>query len=196
MGTNDYRFLTRWRVEGTLDEVARILADAQALPRWWPAVYLDVQPIAAGDERGVGTTIELWTKGWLPYTLRWQARMTDLFSDGFRLEASGDFNGRGIWTLRQNGPYVDLVYDWKLRADKPLLRYGSWLFRPIFAANHEWAMRQGLRSLELELRRRRATTQEQRAAVPAPPQPTSATPLLATGFAAIAVLAVLARRAK
>jgi hypothetical protein len=41
------------------------------------------------------------------------------------------------------------------------------LLRPAFAANHEWAMRKGLKSLEFELRRRRGEQQ-----VPPPPGPT------------------------
>jgi hypothetical protein len=52
-------------------------------------------------------------------------------------------------------------------AEKPLLKKLSWLLRPAFAANHEWAMRKGLESLELELRRRRGELQ-----VPPPPGPT------------------------
>jgi hypothetical protein len=64
------------------------------------------------------------------------------------------------------------MYDWRIRADKPLLRYGSFVFRPIFGANHRWAMARGEESLNLELRRRRAQTEEERAAIPAPPRPT------------------------
>jgi hypothetical protein len=35
--------------------------------------------------------------------------------------------------------------------------------KPIFGANHQWAMRTGEESLKLELMRRRATTPEERA---------------------------------
>ncbi|HEY1905085.1 MAG TPA: hypothetical protein VGG91_03530 [Myxococcaceae bacterium] len=47
----------------------------------------------------------------------------------------------------------------------------SWLLRPVFAANHRWAMARGEESLALELRRRRARTDAERAAIPAPPGP-------------------------
>jgi hypothetical protein len=43
-----------------------------------------------------------------------------------------------------------------VRADKPLLRYGSWFVKPIFAANHRWAMARGEESLKRELERRHA----------------------------------------
>src|SRR4051794_28340899 len=48
--SNDYHFITHWRVEATPDEVSAILADAPGLVRWWPSVYMDVQELAPGDE--------------------------------------------------------------------------------------------------------------------------------------------------
>src|SRR5579859_3669725 len=99
LATNEYHFITHWRVPGTLAEVGEILGDAPDLARWWPSVYLQVDQLAAGDARGLGKVVDLYTKGWLPYTLRWQFQVTELYDDGFRLDATGDFVGRGIWTL-------------------------------------------------------------------------------------------------
>jgi hypothetical protein len=147
---NDYVFVTRWRVEATIEEVSEILDDALSLPRWWPSVYLEVRKLPDG-------VIDLYTKGWLPYTLHWRFRITESRQPhGFSLEAWGDLVGRGVWTLTQDGRYADVVYDWRVRADKPILRYGSFIFKPIFAANHRWAMARGEVSLKLELLRRRA----------------------------------------
>ena len=174
MASNDYHFITTWRVEGTVTEVADILNDATGLVRWWPSVYLDVQRLQRGDVYGVGSVISLYTKGWLPYTLRWQFRITEShYPHGFTLQAWGDFEGRGIWTLAQDGPKVDVTYDWKIRADKALLRRLSFIMKPIFAANHRWAMARGEESLRLELARRHATSDEERARIPAPPGPTT-----------------------
>ena len=71
MATNDYHFITRWHVPGTVEDVAQIIGDAPSLAHWWPSVYLDVQEIEPGDEHGIGKVVSLYTKGWLPYTLRW-----------------------------------------------------------------------------------------------------------------------------
>ena len=152
MPTNDYHFITRWRVQGTIEEIADILADAPGLTRWWPSVYLEVRELDPGDARGLGKQVDLYTKGWLPYTLRWQFRISEIASNGFTLQAKGDFVGRGIWTFVQDGDWVVVTYDWKIQADKPLLRYLSFLMKPIFAANHHWAMAQGERSLKLSWR--------------------------------------------
>jgi hypothetical protein len=196
MASNEYHFITHWRVQSTPEEVFEILARGSDLVRWWPSVYLGVQQLAPGDERGVGTTVSLYTKGWLPYTLRWQFRVTDTnYPHGFTLVASGDFVGRGIWTIEPDGSWVNITYDWKIEANKPMLRYGSFIFKPIFAANHRWAMAKGEESLRLELERRHARTPEELARIPAPPGPTFATaPALLGGMISGAALAVVARR--
>ena len=117
-------------------------------------MYLDVEILKAGDENGIGKLVSLHTKGWLPYTLRWQFRVTDSrYPFGFSLEASGDFDGRGVWTFEQDGASVNVTYDWEVRADKPLLRALSFLLKPVFAANHKWAMARGEESLKRELKR-------------------------------------------
>ena len=167
--TADYAFRTVWRVAGTVAEVRDVLTDGPALPRWWPAVYLGVEPVR--DAGGDG--LALFTTGWLPYTLRWTLRVDGPVTDaGFALTATGDLNGRGVWTFAQDGPEVEIVYDWRVQADKPLLRRLTWLLRPVFAANHRWAMARGEESLRLELRRRRATSEDQRRRIPPPPPPT------------------------
>lgn len=170
---SDYHFVTEWRVAGTVDEVRDVLGDAASLTQWWPAVYLEVVPVADGGPDGVGRTVDLHTKGWLPYTLRWTLTITEPLTDtGFALSASGDLAGTGVWTFRPDGPEVSIVYDWRIQAAKPLLKRLSWLLRPAFSANHVWAMGKGQESLRLELRRRRAP--DRASEVPPPPPPTFA----------------------
>jgi hypothetical protein len=191
--SNEYHFITHWHVPGTVQEVSDILSDAIDLARWWPSVYLDVTELKPGDERGVGREIGLYTKGWLPYTLRWSFRVVESRAPyGFTIEAWGDFVGRGVWTLAQDGDLVDVTYDWRIRADKPLLRRLSFLMKPLFEANHRWAMARGEESLRLELARRHATPAE-RAFIPLPPGPTttSLVPLLLAVAAALAIIAAV-----
>lgn len=160
-------------MEGTVEEVSAILEDARDLPRWWPSVYLSVEELEPNDESGTGRVVSLYTKGWLPYTLRWKFRVTESRPPhGFTLQAFGDFEGTGVWTFTQDGPFVDIIYDWRIRADKPMLKRLSFLLKPIFSANHRWAMSRGLESLRLELERRRARRPEEAAKIPEPPGPT------------------------
>jgi hypothetical protein len=154
----DYHFVTHWWVAGTVDEVSTILGDVTGWVEWWPSVYLDVRELKAAEADGTGRVLDMFTKGWLPYTLRWTITITEPVSpSGFALAAEGDFVGTGRWVFAQEGPEVAITYDWRIRAAKPLLRRLTWLMRPIFSANHLWAMARGEESLRLELRRRRGT---------------------------------------
>jgi len=155
-GANEYHFVSRWSVAGTCEEVSDVLGDPLDLPRWWPMVYLKVEELRPGGAGGVGRRVRLLTKGKLPYRLRWQFEVVESrYPHGFAIAADGDFEGAGVWTFEQRGPAVDIVFDWRIRAEKPLLRWLSFVFKPIFAANHRWAMARGEECLVRELSRRR-----------------------------------------
>jgi hypothetical protein len=112
------------------------------------------------------------SKGYLPYVLTWTSTSLEKARPHrLRLRATGDFEGEGCWTFAADGPAVTADYRWEVAAEKPLLKYFSWVFRPLFAANHNWAMRRGEESLRLELRRRAALTDEERRRVSPPPGP-------------------------
>jgi hypothetical protein len=171
--SSQYRFFTHWRFEATPEEVYRIIDDSAEFVRWWPAVWLKVEMLEPGDARGIGKVMRYTTKGWLPYILHWTGRaVAKEYPSRLVLHATGDFEGEGSWTFRADGPHVDVEYVWAIQANKPLLRYLSFLLRPIFAANHNWAMARGEESLRLELARRHAKSPAELASIPAPPQPT------------------------
>ena len=73
MAEPGFTLTTRWLVAASIEEVAAILSEPERLPEWWPAVYLAVDLLDPGDARGLGRTVAFHTRGWLPYTLRWQA---------------------------------------------------------------------------------------------------------------------------
>ncbi|WP_461165281.1 SRPBCC family protein [Arthrobacter sp. R4-81] len=188
MPGNDYDFFTVWRVPGTVDEVLAILTDAGSLPFWWPSVYLSVVPEPStggdsaegdpgqdgdGDPTGAGQRYHLHTKGWLPYTLRWTMTPEGPATrEGFALSATGDLTGTGRWSFSQDGPETVVTYRWQVSAEKPLLRRLGWLLKPVFSANHRWAMARGEESLTLELRRRRHAEAGTLDDVPPPPAAT------------------------
>lgn len=197
MASNDYRFVTHWRVFGTVEEISEVLSRPEDYPRWWPAVYLSAREVAPGNGNGEGRTVALVTTGWLPYTLDWTLRVTESRAPlGFAFEATGDLVGRGRWELESAGSAgVDVTLHWEVRADKRLIAAVSPALRPVFAANHRWAMRRGEVSLVLELARRRAATPEDRARVPFPPGPSrTALPALAAGAAAVVLIGAAVRR--
>jgi len=171
MSANNYHFIDHWRVKGSIEEVSQIITEVGQFSRWWPSVYLKMN-VKTRSETGEPLDSDAVVKGWLPYTLHLLFHVTEGRPPyGFSLDVSGDFDGHGIWTFEQDGEWVNISYDWKIRADKPLLRYGSFLLKPLFASNHHWCMRKGEESLRLELARRHAQSDQDRAAIPAPPGP-------------------------
>jgi hypothetical protein len=155
VASNDYVFVTHWQVDASPAEVYDVVIEGTDYVRWWPQVYLEVVETAAGDEHGLGKAARLLTKGWLPYQLRWQMRVVEThYPDGFTLDATGDFVGSGVWTFNADGPRTKITFDWRLRAEMPLLRRLSFVFKPFFSANHRWAMAKGQEGLIAELARR------------------------------------------
>ncbi len=158
MKANHYEITTHWRVQASLEEVSEVLGDALSLPRWWPAVYLAAEPVNGGNPRThEGGVIALRTRGRLPYTLQWRLRLTDNDAPhGYSFDAEGDFVGHGVWSFSKDGAFVNVRFDWRVNAEKPLLSWFSWALRPLFMLNHRWAMARGEESLKRELVRRRA----------------------------------------
>jgi len=173
MPTADYHFIDRWRVEADCKEVADIIEDALGLPGWWGSVYFEVKELEPGEgNHGTGKLIHVRAGGWLPYTLKINFRTVESrYPSGFTMDATGDLEGKGIWTFEPDGPFVNVTYDWTIRANKPVIEKFSFFLKPIFRSNHNWTMRRGEESLKLELLRRRAKSPEERARIPPPPRP-------------------------
>lgn len=189
--SNSYHFVTRWRVKARAEEVYDIISQPLDYPRWWPAVYLEVR-------EGAGRRFQVHSKGWLPYTLRWEFGTAEAISPRrIVIEVAGDFDGRGVWSFTQDGEHLDITFDWTVTANKPMLRYLSPVLRPAFEANHRWAMAQGEICLRQELIRYRARTPEEllEAADPRGPVEVPTRWIAAGALAASAIACIaLARR--
>ena len=64
-------------------------------------------------------------------------------------EVEGDLSGHGLWTLTptsSGGTHVR--FDWRVHADRWLLRVLSPLLRPAFRWNHNWAIARAMEGLE------------------------------------------------
>ena len=159
MPANDYRFVTRWRLPGTAEQVSDLLGDTDTLVRVWPSLYSSARTVEPGDERGVGKVLRVETRGHLPYTLRWSFRVTESRHPyGYSIEAWGDMVGSGVWTFEPDGDATRVTYDWRVRTEKLLLKWLSPLLKPLFKSNHDRVMADGEAGLRRELKRRHATT--------------------------------------
>ena len=150
-----FRIPTLWRVDGRIEDAAEILSHPEDFPRWWGDVYVSCTTIEAGKANGIGQTVAVDSKGWLPYRLKWQGRLVENhMPQSWTVEATGDLVGRGVWTLTQRGPVAEIAYDWSVSSDRFLFRLLAPFFRWLMISNHHWAMQKGQQSLQLELARR------------------------------------------
>ena len=155
--TNYYHFVSHWRMKGDIARVYELLTNPLGYSRWWKNSNLRVEQLEAGNAEGVNQVVrcQMDVKGWLSYTIKWQLRCAEANKPyHFASEATGDFVGRGVWSFKQNGPWVDITFDWNVSAEKLFFRYFSFLLKPFFVAKHDQIMKKWEESLREELMRR------------------------------------------
>jgi uncharacterized protein YndB with AHSA1/START domain len=146
----DYVFLTTWLLDAPIDRVWEVLNESERYPEWWKGVQA-VDLLRDGDEVGVGQVSRFSWRSVLPYTLKFDMRVTRVerphLIEG---EASGELEGRGVWRLYE-GPGTAVVYDWRVRTTQSWMNLMGPIARPAFAWNHDLVMRQGGVGLAREL---------------------------------------------
>jgi len=148
---NEYLFVDEWDVAAPPPAVFAALADARTYPSWWTPVYIDVE---AEGPPALGKESRHHFKGRLPYHLHTRSRITRLepphVVEG---DVDGDLRGRGTWTLTPTATGTHVRFDWRVYADRPLLRALTPVLRPAFRWNHAWAIARAMDGLEPYARR-------------------------------------------
>ena len=147
----EYVFVDEWDVDAPQERVFDALADARTYPDWWRPVYREVQ---ADGPPLVGRESRQKFKAKLPYTLSTVSKIVRMDRPNqFEIMVEGDLRGRGVWTLSPRDGKVHVRFDWRVFADRPLLRYLTPVLRPLFRWNHDVAIRAAMENLEPYARR-------------------------------------------
>jgi uncharacterized protein YndB with AHSA1/START domain len=142
----EYVFVDEWDVDAPADAVFRALADATTYPDWWRPVYIEVESDGPPEQ---GRVSQQHFKGRLPYTFRTRSEIVSYEPpDTFEVKVVGDLTGRGVWTLTPRDGGVHVHFDWRVIADRPLLRYLTPVLRPVFRWNHNWSIKRAIEGLE------------------------------------------------
>jgi uncharacterized protein YndB with AHSA1/START domain len=143
----EYVFVDEWDVDAPREAVFRALADASTYPEWWTPVYISVTTDGPPE---LGRVSQTEFKGRLPYHLKTRSEITSYAPpDQFAVEVVGDLTGRGVWTLSDRGDgRVHVHFDWRVIADRALLRYLTPVLRPLFRHNHNWSIERAIEGLE------------------------------------------------
>jgi uncharacterized protein YndB with AHSA1/START domain/quercetin dioxygenase-like cupin family protein len=147
LASREYLFVDEWDVAAPREVVFDAIADARSYPEWWKPVYIDVE---ADGEPAVGKQSRQHFKGRLPYHLHTRSRIVRLEAPRVvEAEVDGDLRGHGRWTLTDTpGGGTHVRFDWRVHADRALLRVLTPLLRPAFRWNHAWAIARAVEGLE------------------------------------------------
>jgi uncharacterized protein YndB with AHSA1/START domain len=142
----EYVFIDEWDMDAPIEAVFVALADARTYPSWWKPVYLDV---TSDGGPALGRVSQQRFKGRLPYQLRTTSEVVRLDPPReLEVKVDGDLSGRGVWTLTPKDDRVHVKFDWRVTADRALLRVLTPLLRPLFRWNHNWAIQRAMEGLE------------------------------------------------
>jgi uncharacterized protein YndB with AHSA1/START domain len=143
---DEYVFIDEWDVDAPQEQVFLALADAATYPEWWKPVYIEVETDGPPE---AGRVSHHRFKGRLPYTLRTRSEIVRYEPHReFEVSVVGDLTGKGIWTLTPRDRGVHVHFDWRVVADRPLLRYLTPVLRPLFRWNHDWSIKRAIEGLE------------------------------------------------
>ena len=144
---SEYVFIDEWDVDAPREAVFAALADATTYPDWWTPVYIAVE---ADGPLGLGQVSQTEFKGRLPYHLKTRSEIVAYAPPKqFEVEVVGDLTGRGVWTVSaREGGGTHVHFDWRVIADRPLLRYLTPVLRPVFRYNHNWSIKRAIEGLE------------------------------------------------
>jgi quercetin dioxygenase-like cupin family protein/uncharacterized protein YndB with AHSA1/START domain len=146
LARNEYLFVDEWDVAAPPQAVFAALADARTYPQWWTPVYIDVD---ADGPPALGKVSRQHFKGRLPYHLHTESTITRLEPPRVvQGDVEGDLRGRGTWTLTPTATGTHVRFDWRVFADRKLLRALTPVLRPAFRWNHDWAIARAIEGLE------------------------------------------------
>ena len=144
MAANDFVFVDRWFFPHPIDRVWPYIMNAPDYPTWWGEVYDRVTPLNDLPPDRVGSRSEVVAHGKLPYRLRFVAEVVEVAPPrALRLTAEGDLTGSGAWSLEKRDSGTAVTFEWRVRADKALVRLFAPLVKPLFEWNHRWTMQKG-----------------------------------------------------
>jgi hypothetical protein len=142
----EYVFVDEWDVDAPAEAIFDAIADARTYPEWWKPVYISVE---ADGPPEVGRESRQHFKGRLPYTLQTRSTITRLERPRMvEADVVGDLRGKGLWTLTPGEAGTHVRFDWRVFADRSLLRLLTPVLRPAFRWNHNWAIKRAMEGLE------------------------------------------------
>lgn len=147
----DYRFATQWDIDAPTTRVWAEIERPENWAEWWPGL-VGVREVEAGDALGIGAVKEFEFKSFLPYTLSFRGRITEVVPPRlFRIAAVGELEGSGTYELRDTGAGTKATLTWEVRTTKTWMNFLAPVAAPLFRWNHDQLMEKGGQGLGRKL---------------------------------------------
>jgi hypothetical protein len=145
MAFYDYHFVTHWKIRGPIRKIYDVLKEGARYSEWWRPAYLKTEEVGPRKVRSL-------VRAKLPYTLDFTTELVrERPPTELEIKASGELAGTGLWKLNEKDGWTRIEFYWDVRAEKPLVRWLSFLLKPLFRWNHDWVMKVGERGLQEEI---------------------------------------------
>ena len=152
MATNYYIFIDKFTVACDVETAYHYIKKIEEYPRWWGKVYKKIVKLKDAPEDQAGSMYRIQVGGFLPYTLTIENEVTHIDRPNLiRFDAYGDLQGKGVWFFRgvENG--TEVTFDWRVAANKRIIRWFSFLLKPLFRANHHYCVIKVKEGMEKDL---------------------------------------------
>lgn len=139
MANSYYIFIDKFIAPCDIQTAYHYIREIEEYPRWWGRVYKNIVKLKDAPPDTPGAKYRITIGGFLPYTLKIENEVTHIDRPHLiRFDASGDLQGKGIWSFREVENGTEITFDWRVAANKKIIRWFSFLLKPLFRANHHY----------------------------------------------------------
>ena len=152
MATNYYTFTDKFIVPCNSATAYHYISNIEDYPRWWSKVYKKITKLKDAPAGQPGARYAVTVSGFLPYSLTIENEITFIDKPSLILfDAYGDLQGKGKWVFCEVAEGTEITFDWRIAANKKLIRLFSFLLKPLFKANHAFCVRKAKEGMTNDL---------------------------------------------
>jgi uncharacterized membrane protein len=151
MKTEQYSFITRWKVAAPIEQVWEAIYQSEQWPEWWKGVK-EVSVLQPGNADGIGAVRRYKIQSPFKYLLTFELTLTEYeVQRTLKGDAKGDLVGVGAWHMEEKNGQTEVECHWDVATTKAWMNTFAFILRPAFHYNHTMVMKWGAISLSKKL---------------------------------------------
>jgi hypothetical protein len=146
----DYHFITHWTFKAPVEKVWAFIYEPEALIGWWHEIR-EFKIRGKNPNIVKGSKIDIVIRG-IPCQFQFNLEVTGIkLKKELHLRSTGDLEGYGILTLKEEAGLTQIKYVWDIKTTKWWANVIGFFFKPLLVWSHNRAMRSGCEALESRL---------------------------------------------